>query len=130
MKPVADLFRVLSARRNCLSLAVALALGATASGETLQDPTRPPDARSTAHSTDAAGLQLEGIVDTGERRVAIVNGHLVRPGDRIGATRIDEIGVDSIRYTRNGLSAISRISKPGVPVRSPARATETGHDEQ
>lgn len=117
MNDPANMFRVLSTRQTTLSLTALLALGGVAQAETLQDPTRPATAREAAPSPDTGVLQIEAIMDSGPRRIAIVNGRIVRVGDRIGAALIEEIGSDSIRYTRDGRSSISRITKPTLRVR-------------
>src|SRR5688572_28356741 len=110
MKNSTHMFRVLSARRTSLSLTALLAIGAVTHAETLRDPTRPVTAREVTQNADN-GLQLEAIMGSGARRLAIVNGKIVREGDRIGAALIEEIGSDSIRYIRNGRSETARIVK-------------------
>jgi MSHA biogenesis protein MshK len=114
------IFRVLSTRRTSLSLTALLALGAVAHAETLQDPTRPATVKAVARSVEPGALQLEAIMGSGARRVAIVNGKVVREGDRIGAAVIDAIDSDSIRYTRNGRSETARIVKHSLRVRQSA----------
>lgn len=120
MKNSADIFRVLSTRRTTLSLTALLALGATVHAETLRDPTRPVTARAVTQSVQIASLQLEAIMGSGARRLAIVNGKLVRSGDRVGDALIEEIGIDSIRYTRKGRSETVRIAKDNLRVRESA----------
>jgi MSHA biogenesis protein MshK len=120
MKNSAHIYRVLSARRTSLSLTALLALGAIAQADTLQDPTRPVTAREVVQKTQISGLQLEAIMGSGARRVAIVNGKVVRAGDRIGGALIEEIGSDSVRYARNGRSETVRIIKTSLRVRQSA----------
>jgi MSHA biogenesis protein MshK len=117
MNHSATLFRVLSTRRTTLSLTALLALGGIARAETLLDPTRPATAREATQSPATGALQIEAIMDSGPRRIAIINGKIVRAGDRIGTALIEEIHSDSIRYTRDGRSSISRITKPKLQVR-------------
>lgn len=117
MSNSANLFRVLSTRRTSLSLTALLALGAVVHAETLQDPTRPATVKAVAQSVEPAALQIEAIMGSGERRIAIVNGKVVREGDRVGAALIEAIGSDSIRYTRNGRSETARIVKNSLRVR-------------
>lgn len=120
MKISADMFRVLSTRRTTLPLTALLAMGAAAQAQALRDPTRPVTARETTQSVEVAGLQLEAVMGSGVRRLAIVNGKIVRAGDRVGGALIQEIGSDSIRYTRNGRSQIARIAKDSLRVRESA----------
>lgn len=120
MNNSADMFRVLSTRRTVLPLTALLAIGATAHAETLRDPTRPVTAPAAKQSVAVAGLQLEAIMGSGARRLAIVNGKIVRTGDHVGGALIQEIGGDSIRYTRNGRSETARIAKDSLRVRESA----------
>ena len=117
MKNSADMFRVLSTRRTALPLTALLAIGATVHAETLRDPTRPATARAVTQSVEVASLRLEAIMGSGARRLAIVNGKIVRTGDHVGGALIQEIDSDSIRYTRNGRSETARIAKASLRVR-------------
>ena len=119
MNKVTHMFRVLSARRSSLSLTVLLAIGAVAQADTLRDPTRPATAREVVKNV-GSGLQLEAIMGSSTHRLAIVNGKVVRAGDRIGTALIEEIGADFIRYTRNGRSATAKIVKNSLRVRQSA----------
>lgn len=120
MKNPADMFRVLSTRRTALPLTALLAIGAGVHAETLRDPTRPVTARAVTQSVEVAGLQLEAIMGSGPRRLAIVNGKIVRAGDHVGGALIQDIGSDSIRYTRNGRSETVRIARDNLRVRESA----------
>lgn len=117
MKHSSNLLRALAARRATLSLTALLALGAAAQAETLQDPTRPATVKTIKQGVTAARLQLEAVMDSGVRRIAIVNGKVVRTGDRIAGAMIEEIRDDSIRYTRQGKSEIARLTKSAARVR-------------
>jgi hypothetical protein len=128
MNESATMFRVLSARRTALPLAALLALGGAVQAQThdrtMQDPTRPATARAATQIAAPGALQVEAIMGDGAQRVAIVNGKVVRAGDRIGATLIEEIHSDSIRYTRDGRSIVANIAKAGMQVRKTASAGE------
>lgn len=128
MNESATMFRVLSARRTALPLTALLAFGGVAHaqshGRPLQDPTRPATARNATQTQAPGALQLEAVMGEGTQRVAIVNGKVVRTGDRIGTALIEEIGSDSIRYTRDGRSSVASIVKTGMQVRKPASAGE------
>lgn len=115
-----NMYRVLSTRRYLLPLTALLALGAVVQAETLQDPTRPATVKEVAQSVQPGALQLEAVMDSGARRIAIVNGKVVREGDRVGAAVIEAIGSDSIRYMRNGRSETARIAKNSLRVRQSA----------
>lgn len=120
MKNSVDMFRVLSTRRTALPLTALLAISATVHAETLRDPTRPVTARAATQSVEVASLQLEAIMGSGTRRLAIVNGKIVRAGDHIAGATIQEIGSDSISYTRNGRPETARIAKDSLRVRETA----------
>jgi MSHA biogenesis protein MshK len=124
MKDSTNMLRVPTARRTSLSLTALLAIGAAAQADTLQDPTRPATLKIVAQAADAGALQLEAIMDSGARRVAIVNGKVVRAGDRVGTAVIEAIDGDSIRYTRNGRSETARLAKDTLRVRQSARRHE------
>lgn len=122
MNDTATLFRILASRRTVLPLSALIAFGAAhaaAAGDGLQDPTRPASARESRQLAPGE-LQLEAVMNSGAQRVAIVNGKLVRTGDRVGNARIDAIGADSIRYTREGRTAVATINTSRMQVRQPA----------
>ena len=83
----------------------------------LADPTRPADARPTTHGESLKAFRLEAILQSGERRIAIVNGQVVRAGDRIGAIRILEVNADGVRYLRAGESHVARLEGRTMQVR-------------
>ena len=94
-----------------------LALSAKmAMADRLTDPTRPMEVKETAQDAYQT-VRLEAILRSEERLLAIVNGKIVRPGDRIGDTRIDEIQSDAVRYTSAGRSGIARLTNKSIPVR-------------
>jgi hypothetical protein len=87
-----------------------------AMADRLTDPTRPTDAKETAQDA-YKGVRLEAILRSEDRLLAIVNGKIVRAGDRIGDTRIDEIQHDAVRYTRAGRSHVARLANKSISVR-------------
>lgn len=70
------------------------------------DPTRPADYQTgTATEAPRVGggeLRLEAIRALGDKRSAVINGHSVGPGDRIGAARVLRIDADSVTLSRDG----------------------------
>jgi MSHA biogenesis protein MshK len=87
------------------------------SAEQLADPTRPADARTVVTATAAQSVKVEAIMNSNGRRLAIVNGKLVRAGDSVGNARIDEILGDGVRFTRDGRSQTAHVSTQMIPVR-------------
>jgi MSHA biogenesis protein MshK len=88
-----------------------------AASEHLADPTRPAHAKAPAPVQLAAELRLEAVLKSGERHVAIVNGKIVRAGDRIGGALIEEISSHAVRYTRGGQSQVLRLQEHAMQVR-------------
>ena len=109
-----DIVRILAARHTPMPLMALIALGVTSvHAETLRDPMQPANISAPAASSDS--LRLEAIFTNGAKRVAIVNGRLVREGERVGSARIDAILADEVRYTRDGSSKSLRL--PSMPMR-------------
>jgi MSHA biogenesis protein MshK len=116
-----------SGARTAAPLATAmgsLAIAHAVSADTLRDPTRPPDAQSAFVAPGSQPIRVEAILSSRERMLAIVNGKVVRAGDRIGDARIDEVMNDGIRYTRAGHSQIARLATHLVQVRQPSAPTK------
>ena len=84
-------------------LVLAAAAGRVLAGE-LRDPMRPAGAQAAPASVRPApvhALKLEGVI-AGGKRVAIVNGRLVRIGDTVSGARIIEVFANGLRYERGG----------------------------
>ena len=112
-----DIVRILAARHTPVPLMALMALGVnTAQAESLRDPMQPANTSAPAVVSDS--LRLEAIFTNGPKRVAIVNGRLVREGERVGAARIDAILADEVRYTRDGSSKALRLPTTVMRVRS------------
>jgi hypothetical protein len=104
---------------SCIALACFLAdagAAGTARAAQLLDPTRPSGA-SDAGAQDAAGVHVQAIILREGTRVAIVSGHLVRAGDRIGSVLIEEVTPEGVRYLQNGHSVFARLAAGTVVVR-------------
>jgi hypothetical protein len=78
---------------------ILLALTGTAAlAEDLQDPMRPPDTGSAPHVTSRlAQTQVTGLIIAPERRAAIVDGQVVRAGDRAGLCLVLEVLDNGVR---------------------------------
>ncbi|HEU4654822.1 MAG TPA: hypothetical protein VFS47_12605 [Steroidobacteraceae bacterium] len=87
--------------------------------EALRDPTKPMNAKTAPLAASARAIRVEAILSSSERMLAIVNGKVVRAGDRVGDARIDEVLTDGIRYTRDGHSQVARLDSHVVQVRQP-----------
>lgn len=90
----------MQALRSCCRASVAggLALWASvAVAQGLQDPTRPPAVMSSDSQTAAAsGPILQSVLISQQRVEAIINGHTVRVGDRVGEARVLRITANEV----------------------------------
>lgn len=82
------------------ALVAAAAAGRVFAAE-LRDPMRPAGAPTAVRPAPVYSLKLEGVI-AGEKRVAIVNGRLVRAGDSVAGARILEVFASGVRYERGG----------------------------
>jgi hypothetical protein len=89
----------------------------TAMGDRLVDPTQPAHLRPTNNGETLAAVRLEAILQSGERGLAIVNGKVVRAGDRLGSIQILEVRTDSVRYSRDGETNVARLTAKPMQVR-------------
>jgi hypothetical protein len=87
-------------RAHVAICAALLLAGITQAGE-MRDPMRPAGAPAAARPAPVYALKLEGII-AGTRRVAIINGRLVRAGETIAGARILEVFAHGVRYERAG----------------------------
>ena len=83
----------------------------------LVDPTRPANAKAVVSYQNTGALRLEAVLRSDGNTIAIVNGKVVRAGDRIGTARIDEVMPNGIRYTRDGRSYTTRLDSKAIHVR-------------
>jgi len=105
-----------------------LAATSLSHADTLVDPTRPP---ITVHKSGPArevesDVRVTAIFQSGERRVAVLNGQVVTAGDRVGAVTIQEINADGVRYVRAGRVEFARLPKQAAKVRRDAAGAEEG----
>ena len=86
----------------------------------LRDPTRPPNAPAAVMSRvgGPVSLQLQAVIGTGQSRVAIVNGKVVRVGDKVDGAVIDEISSATVRYTRGGKQLVASLPNTKLDVRT------------
>jgi len=99
----------------CLAVLFAGATLARA-GEGLVDPTRPTSTVGAPEGA-GAGIRVEAVILRAGSRIAIVNGHIVRAGDHLGDTLIEEVTADGVRYSQHGHSAFARLTTATIAVR-------------
>lgn len=104
-----------------LAFAFAIVCAASlAQAETLVDPTRPPIA---AHSATEANVRVESalrvtaIIQSGGRCVAVVDGKVVKSGDRLGDVLIEAVTADGVRFKRAGRVEFARLPTQAAIVR-------------
>ena len=112
-------------------LAVAALIAAAAAGRVfageMRDPMRPAGAPAAARPAPVYSLKLEGVI-AGEKRVAIVNGRLVRAGDTIAGARIIEVLEHGVRYERAG--KIQTLSLAVTPANTTVRVARSRPEEE
>jgi hypothetical protein len=101
-----------------LVFAIVTAVG---NADELRDPTRParlgPGIVMTSPSVEA--VRLEAILNSGDARRAIVNGKVVREGERVNGVQIVAINENSIHYVRAGRGHIATLPSRKISVRGP-----------
>ncbi len=84
---------------------VLLLLALTSQAQALRDPTRPPDVSAMPAAegkvTEPAGPQLQSVLLSPQRKVAVINGQSVRLGEKYGDTRLVRL-TDSAATLRRG----------------------------
>ncbi|HYK26172.1 MAG TPA: hypothetical protein VEV18_07925 [Steroidobacteraceae bacterium] len=99
----------------CLAVLLAGASVGRAADE-LVDPTRPTSTVAPPES-EGNGIHVEAIIVRAGSHIAIVNGHIVRAGDHLGDTLIEEVTADGVRYSKNGQSVFARLTPASIAVR-------------
>jgi MSHA biogenesis protein MshK len=83
----------------------------------LVDPTQPAHTRPADSGEALPAIRVEAILQSAERRLAIVNGQVVRAGDRVGSIQILEVNADGVRYSRGGQTNVARLMAKPMQVR-------------
>jgi MSHA biogenesis protein MshK len=106
----------------------ALLLLSTSTGlqaQALIDPTRPSNAVAAEHLDTVPSQQLQSILIAAGRRVAVVNGEVVRVGGQLGDATVVKIEPTAITLRRGGETEILRMYS-GIEMKAvrgrPARA--------
>jgi len=94
-----------------------------ATADRLADPTRPATARAVVAET-VETFKVEAIMNSNGRPLAIVNGKVVRPGDSVGAARIEEVLSNGVRFKRDGRSQVAYVGKQAMQIRHNVTAHE------
>jgi MSHA biogenesis protein MshK len=115
----------LTPARHLAWLALVAALSAYA--QDLQDPTRPPSApvpgaaAGAATPQDSAGAQLQSVLISPARRLAVIDGQTVALGGSFGEARLVSISESGVVLKRGDALETLRLL-PGLEKKSPAAA--------
>jgi hypothetical protein len=109
-----------TSRGRLASLSMCLLFaGHAMAAEPLVDPTQPYGERAVPRASGArvtpAGLHLEAILHSTQRRVAIINGQLVREGDRLANNLIESITPTTVRYSTQGQQHTLSLAAATLP---------------
>lgn len=77
--------------------------------QALTDPTRPAEYRAAAQRIS---FNLESILFSNARRVAVINGKVLAEGERIGDATVTSIGKDSVRLQQSGRVIRLTLQRP------------------
>jgi MSHA biogenesis protein MshK len=102
------------------------ALGCAVEAAAARDPMRPPrPVAAPAAARPVPEPVLTAIIGSDARRVAIVNGRVVRAGDRVDGADILAVLEDGIRYGRAGVARELKLPS-AVAVKRPAGTDPAG----
>lgn len=98
---------------SCLLVALA-ALGALqASAQALVDPTRPPNAPMGEAEAAVSGTQLQSILISSSRRLAIINGATVALGGMVGEAKVVRITETEVTLQKGDEKEVLKLY-PGI----------------
>ena len=112
-------------RTGALAAFVLLAAAAGSHAQALVDPTRPPNAVApTDTASEPAANQLQSVLISQGRRIAVINGETVPLGGRIGDATVVRISATEVTLKRGDelevLGMFSGVEKKSVRKRLPA----------
>lgn len=110
----------------CTMAVVVVVAISGAQAQALTDPTRPPSATSAASGSPAAqedttGTQLQSILISSGRKVAVINGTMVPLGGMVGEARVVRITETQVVLKKGGETEVLKMY-PGIDKRAVKRA--------
>ena len=113
------------AARLLFALGIAVIFAMSARAGQVFDPTRPAAGagKASGHGESAAPadpLDLSFVATGAQRRIAVVNGHVVREGDSVAGARVTRIASGMVVLNRDGRRVVLHTSKKNIrktPVR-------------
>jgi MSHA biogenesis protein MshK len=106
-----------------VSCTILLLLAASfAYADSLIDPKRPANlpARTGVVRDAEPSSRVTAVFLANGRRVAVLDGRVVKQGDRFGDLVIEEVLADGVRFTRGGRSEVARLPRQDARVRRSA----------
>ena len=123
----------MSLRAVLCGLAAALSLAAaSARAQALADPTRPPNAPTpgeTQESAGAAGPQLQSILISSGRKLAMINGTTVPLGGTLGEAKVVRITETEVTLQRGDETEVLKLF-PGIEKQPVKRGTRIARKPQ
>lgn len=116
------------AKEQAVMLAIVLMTSSVAGAGDLADPTRPPVVARKPSATApvvVATPRVTAIFQSGERRVAVLDGQVVKAGDRIGDVVVEAVTAEGVRYRRAGKVEYARLPEQAASVRRRIDSEET-----
>jgi MSHA biogenesis protein MshK len=121
-----------AATATVLALLFAAGAHAQAQGQALRDPTRPPAAAALSsgagQASPSSGPRLQSILvarEAGGRRLAVIDGETVRPGEQFHGARVARIGDNEVELVRGGERQVLRLYAQEVSGVTPVHAHAT-----
>lgn len=87
----------------------------------LSDPTRPPGTSAGAENNDGGAGQLQSVILSGGRKLAIIDGVTYKVGERVGDARVLSIDAEVVRLRDAQGIRVLRLSPALQTVNPPAR---------
>ena len=87
----------------------------------LSDPTRPPGAAAGGDGDEGGGGQLQSVILSGGRKLAIIGGVAYKVGERVGDARVLSIDAEVVRLRDAQGIQVLRISPALETVNPPVR---------
>jgi MSHA biogenesis protein MshK len=108
--------------------AAALAV-ASVRAQALTDPTRPPNANAPADAPqEAGGPQLQSVLISPRRRLAIINGTMVSLGDMLGEAKVVKISETEVVLQKGDETEVLKLF-PGVDKQAARRSSRQGRSK-
>jgi MSHA biogenesis protein MshK len=113
-----------------LLMSLLFAAANSAGAQAVQDPTRPPQAliKPVAGAASNGAPQLQSILvarGQGGRRVAVIDGNMVRIGDMVGGARVTGMTASAVQLQRGGKRETLKMTAPEEDVPLPIAAAAT-----